>query len=128
MESVAFWLARRIGLLPDRGVIDAERYWEEGTISPDIQLNQRFFIAGRFEQAKMLEETINTDVPIVGVLASNKEEALEFILAAGMSFSGEGQIVELSATNTNSLAIYRTTIKRYSDSLLGKDEYNFMGS
>ena len=89
MESVTFWLARRIGLCTDRGVTDAERYWREGTISREIELNPRFFVAGRTEQLAKLEETLSSDIPIVGVSASSKEEALEFILAAGMSFSGD---------------------------------------
>ncbi len=89
MESVTFWLARKIGLCPDSGVIDAERYWKEGIISSEVELNPHFFIAGRTGQLARLEEVLDADVPITAVSASSKEEALEFILAAGMSFSGD---------------------------------------
>ena len=89
MKSVSSWLARKIGLCPERGVVDAERSWIEGSHSPVIKLNPRFFVAGRFEQVASLEKTITAEIPIVGVLASSKEEALDFILAAGMSFSGD---------------------------------------
>lgn len=89
MQSVTAWLARKIGLRPERGVVDAERYWIEGSLSPVVTLNSRFFVAGRTAQIEKLEKTMSSEIPIVGVLASSKEEAIDFILAAGMSFSGD---------------------------------------
>lgn len=89
MQSVTAWLARKIGLCQERGIVDAERYWKEGSVSYKIKLNPHFFVAGRKEQVCKLESVMDAEIPIVGVLASSKEEALDFILAAGMSFSGD---------------------------------------
>ena len=106
-KSVSSWLSRKIGLCPERGVVDAERYWTEGSVSPVIKLNPHFFVAGRTEQLASLEKTITAEIPIVGVLASSKEEALDFILAAGMSFSGDNnkrfQSKALVVTDTDAL-------------------------
>ncbi len=89
MKSVTAWLARKIGLNPERGVVDASRYWREESFLPSVELSSRFFVAGRMEQVRKLESIMNLEIPIVGVLASSKEEALDFILAAGMSFTGD---------------------------------------
>lgn len=89
MESVSCWFARKLNLPVDGCVLDVERYWEEGIISPEVRLNPRFFVAGRTNQLDRLQEISSNEIPIIGVAASSKEEALEFIIAAGMSFSGD---------------------------------------
>lgn len=83
---VTTWFAQRIGLPFESSVVLPKLQWNEISIGPKgIVLTPRFFLAGRERIVDDLLRTISGAPCLRAYKASSREEAMGFIIAAGMS-------------------------------------------
>lgn len=82
---VTTWFAQRIGLSFDSGVILPNVRWNEISFGRNMVLSPKFYIAGRERLLDDLLRTISGAPCLRAYRASSREEAMGFIIAAGMS-------------------------------------------
>lgn len=82
----SMWFGHEIGLLPDADVVLPEIQWEEISLGPQgIRLNPQFYTAGRERLVDELRNIIEGKPCLRAYKAPSREEAMAFIIAAGMS-------------------------------------------
>lgn len=86
LPIVTTWFAQKIGLPFDSTVVMPEIQWNDISIGPKgIVLTPRFYLAGRERIVDDLLRTISGTPCLRAYRASSREEAMGFIIAAGMS-------------------------------------------
>ena len=107
LPIVTEWFAKKINVFPETGTILPTDGWNEISIGRNgIVLTPRFYTAGRERQVEELRTIIEGTPRLKAFRASSREEAMAFILAAGMSlpepsrskFMGKTIIVDSKAS------------------------------
>ena len=107
LPIVTEWFAKKINIFPETGIILPIDKWDEISIGRNgIVLTPRFYTAGRERQVDELRTIIEGAPRLKAFRASSREEAMAFILAAGMSlpepsrskFMGKTVIVDSKAS------------------------------
>lgn len=89
VPSVDIWFSKLVGM-PANNLISGSERLKELLEWKDIKLDASFFTAGREDIAMQLKDSLSSQT-IRAYRASSKEEALAFILAAGMLFPEKEQ-------------------------------------
>ena len=86
LPIVTEWFARKINLFTDSGIVLPQVQWKGISIGRNgIVLTPNFYIVGRERIVSELKEIINGAPRLKAYRASSREEAMAFIIAAGMS-------------------------------------------
>lgn len=85
LPIVTEWFAKKVCLFSETGIVLPQKRWEEITIGPNgIVLTPHFYIAGRERLVDDLKDIVEGGPMLKAYRASSREEAMGFILAAGM--------------------------------------------
>lgn len=99
LPIVTTWFAQKIGLPFDSSVILPAVQWNDISIGPGgIVLTPRFYLAGRERIVDDLLRTIDGTPCLRAYRASSREEAMGFIIAAGMSLPESARVKFLGKT------------------------------
>lgn len=83
---VVSWFAKKIGLSFDNGIVLPEDQWKEISVGRNgVRLTPLFYTAGRERLVNELREIINGKPCLRAYKAPSREEAMAFVIAAGMS-------------------------------------------
>lgn len=88
-QAVSLWFAVNLGIFPFDGLFDAALFWEEYSVGPRGTLHPKVITAGREEQMKKIQEFLLGPASIIGIKASTKNEAVAFIVASALQFTGD---------------------------------------
>lgn len=85
----SYWLAKEIGRAPGDGIISIEDYWQEWSAGTSHTLKPEVILAGRQRIAEKLNHKLQGQPCLIPVLASSREEAVAFCVAAMTNFPAE---------------------------------------
>lgn len=80
--AVSRYFGIQTGAYPEDGMITAEEFWNEWSISRKLTLQPECVVAGRGAEKGKLLAALDEEAALIGVKASTKREAIAFIAAA----------------------------------------------
>lgn len=80
--AVSRHFGTEVGVYPEDGMITAEEFWSEWSISRKLTLQPSCVISGRGAEKEKLLTALDEEAVLIGVRASTKREAIAFIAAA----------------------------------------------
>lgn len=80
--AVSRYFGIQAGAYPEDGMITAEEFWSEWSISRKLTLQPECVVAGRGAEKGKLLAALDQEAALIGVKASTKREAIAFIAAA----------------------------------------------
>lgn len=80
--AVSRYFAAQVGSYPEDGMITAEEFWSEWSISKKLTLQPGCVVSGRGAEKEKLLAALDEEAVLIGVRASTKREAIAFIAAA----------------------------------------------
>ena len=80
--AVSRHFGTEVGVYPEDGMITAEEFWIEWSISRKLTLQPSCVISGRGAEKEKLLAALDEEAVLIGVRASTKREAIAFIAAA----------------------------------------------
>lgn len=80
--AVSRYFGIQAGAYPEDGMITAEEFWSEWSISRKLTLQPECVVAGRGTEKGKLLAALDQEAALIGVKASTKREAIAFIAAA----------------------------------------------